>query len=328
MSIPSHARPDDYTVGWICALPVEFAAARGMLDEIHEEFYRHGNGTNIYKLGRMGPHNVVIACMPSSQTGTNSAAAVATQMMSTFQSIEFGLMVGVGGGVPSTQDIRLGDVVVSRPGPSHGGVVQYDLGKNTESGFLRTGFLNTPPILLLNALARIEAEWDREKARFMENISKLDRWPIFSRKTTGTDLLFRANYTHTSNNTCEYCDQTKVINRKPRGQEIMVHYGSIASGNQLMRDAMQRDKVSTELGGVLCFEMEAAGLMNTFSCLVIRGICDYADSHKNKAWQAYAAGTAAAYAKVVLSVIPPAGMSRLKVVHLDFAKSYGESNRE
>jgi nucleoside phosphorylase len=52
--------------------------------------------------------------------------------------------------------------------------------------------------------------------------------------------------------------------------------------------------------------MEAAGLMNSFPCLVIRGICDYADSHKNSQWQAYAARTAAAYAKGLLSVIPAA----------------------
>jgi nucleoside phosphorylase len=73
----------------------------------------------------------------------------------------------------------------------------------------------------------------------------------------------------------------------------MVHYGTVASGNQVMRDGVTRDKISSGLGGVLCFEMEAAGLMNSFPCLVIRGICDYADSHKNKRWQAYAAATAA-----------------------------------
>ncbi|KAI9764071.1 MAG: hypothetical protein M1840_008875 [Geoglossum simile] len=84
----------------------------------------------------------------------------------------------------------------------------------------------------------------------------------------------------------------------------MVHYGTIASGNQVMRDGVVRDKVSLALGGVLCFEMEAAGLMNSFPCLVIRGICDYADSHKNKRWQTYAAGTAAACAKEVLLLIP------------------------
>jgi nucleoside phosphorylase len=81
-----------------------------------------------------------------------------------------------------------------------------------------------------------------------------------------------------------------------------------------MRDGATRDTVSAELGGVLCFEMEAAGLMNSFPCLVIRGICDYADSHKNKKWQAYAAGTAAACAKEVLLVIPPVEVTKTRTV--------------
>ena len=99
----------------------------------------------------------------------------------------------------------------------------------------------------------------------------------------------------------------------------MVHYGTIASGNQVMRSAAERDRVSAELGGVLCFEMEAAGLMNSFPCLVIRGICDYADSHKNKRWQAYAAGTAAACAKEVLSVMPPTEVAQARKAELVIA---------
>ena len=90
-----------------------------------------------------------------------------------------------------------------------------------------------------------------------------------------------------------------------------------------MRNAAERDKVSAELDGVLCFEMEGAGLMNTFPCLVVRGICDYADSHKNKWWQAYAAGTAAAYAKEVLSVIPAAEMAKTHTVEEAIRETVG-----
>jgi hypothetical protein len=56
---------------------------------------------------------------------------------------------------------------------------------------------------------------------------------------------------------------------------------------------------------VLCFEMEAAGLMNHFPSLIIRGICDYSDSHKNKEWQGYAAMAAAGFAKDLLNQIAP-----------------------
>jgi nucleoside phosphorylase len=80
------------------------------------------------------------------------------------------------------------------------------------------------------------------------------------------------------------------VEQDPRkSEEIFIHYSTIASGNQVMRDGVTRDKLSSELGGVLCFKMEAAGLVNSFQCLIIRGICDYADSHKNKKWQPYAA---------------------------------------
>lgn len=70
-----------------------------------------------------------------------------------------------------------------------------------------------------------------------------------------------------------------------------------------MKDSETRDCLARELG-IICFEMEAAGLMNQLPTLVIRGICDYSDSHKQKAWQGYAALTAAAYAKLLLTAIP------------------------
>jgi hypothetical protein len=78
----------------------------------------------------------------------------------------------------------------------------------------------------------------------------------------------------------------------------------IASANQLIKDANLRDKLSAE-NNVLCFEMEAAGLMNQLSCIVVRGICDYSDTHKNKVWQDYAAMAAAAYAKDLLRKVAP-----------------------
>lgn len=301
-----HSSKEDYTVGWICALPVELAAAQEMLDQEHGASITGPHDINIYTLGRVGEHNVVIACLPDGETGTNSAAAVAAQIQLAFPSIRFGLMVGVGGGVPTTEaDIRLGDVVVSKPENTHTGVVQYDFGKSTPSGFIRTGFLNAPPKLLRNAVSHLRARHMREEGGFLEYAAKFDRLPTFTREYAGPDILFAADYDHVGGPTCDPCDRTRISQRPPRAQNIsIVHYGTIASGNQVMRNAAERDRVSAELGGVLCFEMEAAGLMNEFPCLVIRGICDYSDSHKNKKWQPYAAGVAAAYAKELLSVIP------------------------
>lgn len=120
----------DYTVGWICALPKEQTAATAMLDVRHADLGQPPNDPNAYTLGSIGKHNVVIACLPKGRTGTISAATVATWMVSTFPRIKFGLMVGIGGGVPHKDvDIRLGDVVVSTPLGQHPGVVQWDIGK-------------------------------------------------------------------------------------------------------------------------------------------------------------------------------------------------------
>jgi nucleoside phosphorylase len=311
-SEPIQLRCEDYAVGWLCALPVELAAALEMLDEEHVTPQYSAYDTNIYTCGRVGEHNVVIACLPVGQMGTTSIAAVAVRMISTFPSTRFGLMVGVGGGVPSKdEDVRLGDVVVSNPNTLHGGMVQYDLGKAMPSGFECTGYLNTPPNILLDAIATLQATYMRGRGRLMENISRLGSLPEFRREAAGSDTLFTAEYEHVGGATCENCDKDYTVAREARKQELTVHYGTIASGNQVMKNAVERDRVSAELGGVLCFEMEAVGLMNNFPCVLVRGICDYADSHKNKQWQTYAAGTAAAYAKEVLSVIPSSLAAKL-----------------
>ncbi|KAL4740496.1 nucleoside phosphorylase domain-containing protein [Aspergillus similis] len=300
-------RAEDYTVGWVSALPVELAAAAEMLDEEHPDLPHDPNDDNIYTLGRIGHHNVVIACLPTGRYGTASAATVAINMRAKFPNLQFGLMVGVGGGVPGTTDIRLGDVVVSQPSGEHGGVVQYDAGTTTASGFIRKGFLNGPPSILLNALSKLRANHLRHRSNVMEHLSVVDSLPRFQRVNAGPDKLFMSTYTHEGGPTCETCREDHLVVRAPReNQAVEIHYGTVASGNQVIRNGITRDQLSKELGGVLCFEMEAAGLMNGFPCLIVRGICDYCDTHKNKSWQPYAAAAAAAYVKDLLSVIPAA----------------------
>ena len=83
-----------------------------------------------------------------------------------------------------------------------------------------------------------------------------------------------------------------------------------------MKTAVIRDRFVQE-HEILCFEMEAAGLMNNFPCVVIRGICDYSDSHKNDAWQGYVAATAASYAKELLNSIPRHEIARVQPANAD-----------
>ena len=298
-----------YTVGWICALPIEKAVAEVALDVRHDPLSQSSGDSNIYSLGSIGAHNVVIACLPAGVTGTISAAVVASQMRSTFGWIRFYLMVGIGGGVPSDKtDIRLGDVVVSTPDGTFGGVVQYDLGKTMEDGqFIRTGSSNKPPVLLLNAVSSLRAKQIKEDINLATRWCELVlRFPKLRITTiypgTEHDQLFEADYDHQGGG--ELCDVGRLHRRPDRSsKEPEIHYGLIASGNQVIRNGSMRERYRKELH-ILCFEMEAAGLMDNFPCLVIRGICDYADSHKNKRWQPYAAATAAAYATELLQTIP------------------------
>ncbi|KID70608.1 Nucleoside phosphorylase domain protein, partial [Metarhizium hybridum] len=310
-------RPREYTVGWVCALPIELEAAEALLDEEHESLEPDLNDDNLYTFGKCCQHNVVIAGLPAGRTGNNSAAAIATRMKASFRAIRFILLVGIGGGVPSADnDIRLGDVVISQPAQSHGGVVQYDFGKEKPDGFERTGCLDCPPTLLLHAVTKLKVKHAQKKSRSPTYMNELQRDAGFKRDSAMVDVLYEAEYNHDGKEgqVCHSCSEEKIVKRKPRNspEEFVIHYGTIASGNKLMRDTVTRDRVSDGLGGVLCFEMEAAGLMNIASCLVIRGVCDYADSHKNKLWQKYAAGTAAVCAKELLSIIPAARVRKSK----------------
>ncbi|RMJ19346.1 hypothetical protein CDV36_000932 [Fusarium kuroshium] len=315
------SNPSDYTVGWVCALTCEYVAAQEFLDEEHDPpDSLQPNDGNDYTLGKVGRHNVVIAVLPDGEYGTATAASVATSMLNSFRNVRIGLMVGIGGGAPSpTNDIRLGDIVVSAPreanGVTYGGVFEYDFGKTIQDqAFKQTRFLNQPPTTLRAAVQGLKTQYTRKGHQLGQAVSDvISKNPMlrdeYSRPHSSTDILFRSGSTHDSRGCAEFCarDPSSLEPRRQRTvyhDKPCIHYGTIASANQLMKNAIARDTLAKERN-VLCFEMEAAGLMNDFPCLVIRGICDYSDSHKNKSWQGYAAMVAAAYAKGLLNRIIP-----------------------
>ncbi|KAL4879313.1 nucleoside phosphorylase domain-containing protein [Aspergillus karnatakaensis] len=312
----SRITKEDYTVGWICALPIEMAASRAMLDEIHPSIAQPEFDTNTYTLGQIGEHIVVVVCLPSA--GTNPAATAAANMLRSFPKIRFGLMVGVGGGAPGPpgedawEDLHLGDVVVSSLEGEHGGVIQHDFGKTVGTGkFVQTRSLNKPPAVLRSGVATLRALHLSEGPSTALYVSQmLERKPRMVDKFRypggSNDLLFHAHYDYCeeSQGNCESWDKRRLVLRKARDtSEPAVHYGVIGSANQVMRHGATREKLRQEKN-ISCFEMEAAGLMDQFPRLVVRGICDYSDTHKSKQWQPYAAATAAAYAKELLAIIP------------------------
>ncbi|GES58921.1 hypothetical protein ATEIFO6365_0003020400 [Aspergillus terreus] len=302
--------PNEYQVGWICALPLEAAAATALLDEEHPSLDQDPGDTNAYTLGRIGQHNVVIGCLPLGSMGESSATAVAKDMLRSFPNIKIGLMVGVGGGAPGPpsekpeDDIRLGDIVVSKPGPGHGGVIQYDYGKTLSEGeFVDIGYLNRPPNVLLTALTKLLSRIELEGSSVSRQVAEIGRkYPRRSQdwKYQGVenDQLYVESFRHADiHRSCHdiRCAEAgdRMVSRKPRDStDPVIHCGLIASGNQVMRDSVTREKLRKK-HGVLCFEMEAAGLNNNFPCLV-----------------PYAAAVSAAFTKQLLQVIPVAQLER------------------
>ncbi|PON20791.1 hypothetical protein TGAM01_v210299 [Trichoderma gamsii] len=317
----SFSTKGQYTVGWICGLSTEFVAAQAFLDDSHpppEDLSPSDNNT--YKLGRIGRHNVVIAVLPNGEYGLSSATGVAKDLLRSFPNIRIGLMVGIGGGAPSAKhDIRLGDVVVAVSN-GQGAVVQYDFGKLIQGeDFSELGYLNQAPVLLRTAVNSLKAEYERdvEGSRIQKAIDNVlaNRPRLrrnYQRPDESSDRLYQSLVIHPPEGEVDCftaCgnDPSTLVERHKRGDDDdnpAIHYGLIASANTLMKDALVRDSLIARKN-ILCFEMEAAGLMNYFPCLVVRGICDYSDSHKNKAWQGYAAMAAAAYAKDLLHQIAP-----------------------
>ncbi|KEQ61725.1 purine and uridine phosphorylase [Aureobasidium melanogenum CBS 110374] len=265
---------EDYTIGIICALPIDLAAVLGVLDEEHPRPPQNPRDSNLYYLGQIGDHNIVITCLPAGRIGLIS-----------FACIQKGLMAGIGGGVPSEQhDIRLGDIVVSQSTGQYGGVVQYDFGKSHPGGvFERTGSLCPPPDVLLAALNGVKVSQLTNRVSIAAHLSSL------------------------GGPSCCNCGTENRIRREPRSDRLLpvVHYGTIASGDRVMKDAIERDKISQSSGGILCFEMEAAALMKPSMP------CHSQDLRRlrptqNDGWQKYAAATAAAYANELLNHLPPA----------------------
>ncbi|KAL2204863.1 purine and uridine phosphorylase, partial [Sarocladium strictum] len=304
-----------YTVAFVFAMSFEMWAMRYMLDEEHRDLPKSDGDENSYKLGKLCGHNVVLAWLPGEQ-GNSQAARVATNLSRTYKNIKWRFLVGVGGGINNEKHrIRLGDVVVSMPNMAHAGVARYDLGRDTDSEFQQKGFVQPPPEYLRGIVEGMKADIRRQDSRMTEFLDAVlspddeddEVAEAYKRPPENSDILFPDDVPHKAgeNQSClDRCDLTRAVAHPPRKREgePRVWYGLIASGDSVMANTTSRaEKIRRLQADVLCFEMEAAGVMTAFPCLVIRGICDYADTHKHKEWQHYAAATAAACAKDVLS---------------------------
>ncbi|KAL4974652.1 purine and uridine phosphorylase [Aspergillus desertorum] len=327
----------NFAIAIVCALPLEADAIEALFDEVYDrlgKYYdKHQGDVNSYMNGRIGNHNVVLCYMPG--MGTRSAASVASNLRVSYTGIELALVVGICGGAPLPPDYReifLGDVIISDS------VIEYDFGRQYPGKFMRkTGVRDTlgrpmPEIrALLNGLRAATAH-DELQTQVLQYLHTLQQKGTRWHHPQTTDVLFKAAYLHMHHRQapslrcrcsdgdvldeiCEDalekncddlgCDPGQIIRRRgPSEANISVHIGTVASGNTVMKSAQHRDTIARK-DGIIGFEMEGAGVWDHVPCLIIKGVCDYADTHKSKSWQAYAAATGASAAKAFLNYWRP-----------------------
>lgn len=327
----------DFQIAIICALPLEYDVVSLLFDQFWDEDESYGRArgdTNTYTTGRMGQYNVVLVLLPN--MGTIAAAGAAASFRSSYSNLQLSFLVGICGGVPwnGEDEIHLGDVVISKS------AVQYDLGDRYHKTFVIKDTvddsLGRPNKNIRSLVKSFETERIRDQLRQKACLYLKDIQSAATRKRrrfnyqypgTAKDRLFIATYRHKHRgpqpcNFCDTqpdgfcqkaaqtscaelgCDETQLVSRsdlETRGspEEPEIFIGRIASGNMVMRSGEHRDKIADEQD-VIALEKEGAGVWDEIPCIIIKGVCDYADSHRNDLWQRYAAATAASVMKAVL----------------------------
>ncbi|KAL4868281.1 hypothetical protein BDV12DRAFT_186103 [Aspergillus spectabilis] len=283
----------EYTVGWLCAFQEEYGSSCGMLDEEFEgPEYLPAGELNTYAYGRIGRHNIVIGSMSAERAGDTGPVRAGRDMARSFPQLKFALLVGIGGGAPSAEnDVRLGDVVVSKPSRILEGLLSTIYGNSSRKVrprrdpmsviYQRAGQFNAPLEIFLGVIPEVR--------RHYNDPNKPD---MLAEHMSCFDLLYESDYVHRGGSSCDECEEGRLRQRPKRqiGRAVAVHHETMVSGSW-----------DPDLN-ILCFETEAAVLVNQLPCLVIRGVCHYSDSYINDVWHRYASLTAAAYARELLMV--------------------------
>jgi hypothetical protein len=215
-------------------------------------------------------------------------------------------------------------VVVGWPGDGKPACVYHDRGRSkVNDEFEIVGTMQNPDWRLTNALSILASDHEMGEASFASQLERLQvqKHKKFAHPGLEHDQLFKPAYHHVGGygSKCVTCDLNALVQRPPRAEEdkgkLVFHRGRIATGNAVIQDGERRDEIRARCDGALCVEMEAAGVVVNRPCLVIRGICDYADSHKNDIWRSYAAGNAAAFTRELLCRISPGTIKDMEGVN-------------
>ncbi|KAF5012938.1 hypothetical protein FDECE_1026 [Fusarium decemcellulare] len=308
---------EEFLVAWITSNSSQTLAAKKYFDLFYGEPTRKAaRDTNCYTLGKMGDHKVVLTELPEGEKRPPllAAAEAVSDMMRTFDRIRVALFIGTGSGVRDGEhDVRLGDVVVST-----NGAFQFNYDASVKAmAFHSTGEIVQAPECVKTAAKELVSRYQAStNALALAVLRATDGFPnqkdiaFYRRPGDEFDILYSPSFTHIEmdGQPCHIScgnDKGKLKARPTRGDDedkVVVHLGSVASAYKSIRTPNVRDKLAGE-GDILCFDTEAAGLMNTFPYLLIRGIADYADTHGNSKWRGYAGAAACAYARHLMHVL-------------------------
>ncbi|KAJ3575217.1 hypothetical protein NPX13_g4106 [Xylaria arbuscula] len=307
---------DDFRIAVFSALTLEANAVKALFDNPGDDSGRYGKAPgdfNTYTIGVLGGRNIVLVHLP--RAGKSAAATAAANCRASFPNIKRALVVGICGVVSTDMEgleIVLGDVIISD------NVIEHDLGRQIPGEFVRKNTLaeSLPrsSAEISSFLAKLKCDEDKQKLLRDMNMylnlprSKLN--PLVPYPGVHNDRLFDASYPCSNQgkprDNCG-CPDSKLVPRVRLRQppQPEVHFGLVASGDTVMKSEVDRDRIAQKEDAI-AFEMESAGIWEQFpSVVVIKGACDYADSHKTKLWQPYAAATAAACLKAFLRAWTP-----------------------
>ncbi|KID72215.1 uncharacterized protein G6M90_00g104250 [Metarhizium brunneum] len=271
---PSFDR-ESYKVGWVCASPDDLAAAVACLDARHKAVQPIPRDGSYYEFGEINGHRIVIWCYGADGNRQASVAWPAAEMPYKFPGVKVYVSVGIGARVPSRHaNIRLGDVAVGSSGTMHFGMGQDGLLELQSRS-------NLPPRLLRSTLQKLLADSETGRFQLQGDIqSILDKNP-----------RLRDDYSRP--------DSSSDNGGRPAvGRSGLI----VSSTTMLTNDNCPKAVANTE--EIVCFESEGTEI-SALDCLLIRGICEYGDSHKDKQSQRYAAMSAAVYARALLGCTPP-----------------------
>ncbi|RDW81529.1 uncharacterized protein DSM5745_05086 [Aspergillus mulundensis] len=316
-SPPRPSSRAEFRVAILCPLNLEAEVVKPLFDmtysEVHHpELSRIRGDPNSYTLGKIGLYNVVLVYMASAGKATASAAAA--YMKRSYPGIQLAFLIGICGGVPfidkslatrGKTDIHLGDVIIST------GVVQYDLGRALPQGFVRKDTLEAnlgrPSPEIRSFVAKMKAWHTSLGDRQSHYLAKIQQHVQAQCPGAQNDVVYSQNYDHKDQNCqCDLglgLDQTVVARQRKSAVTPYVHFGLLASGDSVMMSGKVRDVIAKE-HGVIGFEMEGAGVWDSFPCILVKAVSDYSDSHKNKEWQYFAAASAAACMRALLDEAP------------------------